>query len=84
MISPPSRAEGIASCSAFMLEAVGLNRQWELANNCSFCSGEDSSQEKFVSGCQHGVRRYDFRSCFRAFVYLPKYRFSLSAMEHRL
>lgn len=78
MFSPPFRAEGIALCGAFMLEAVLI------VKSCSLCLGEDSSQEKFVFGCQYGVRRYDVRSCIRAFVYLPRYRFSLSAVEHRL
>ena len=83
MFSPSFRAEGIALCSAFMLEAV-LIVSGNLLTIVLFALEKTLRKKSLLFGCQYGVRRYDVRSCIRAFVYLPKYRFSLSAVEHRL
>ena len=56
----------------------------ELANNCSFCIEEETTQEKFVSGCKYGVCRCHVRSCVASLFCLLGRRSSISTMEYIL
>ena len=54
----------------------------ELANNCSFCIEEETTQEKFVSGCKYGVCRCHVRSCVPSLFCLLGRRSSISIMKY--
>ena len=53
----------------------------KLSYNWSLCKREKTSKEEPFTGCKHGFRRFDFRSCFLAFVCLLRYRAHVSAVE---
>ena len=75
-----SRVEGI-TVSFFFLVGSRSDCHRKLSHNWSLCNRAKTSKEESFSGCKHGSRRFDFRSCFLAFDCVLIYRAHVSAME---
>ena len=64
-----SRVEGITVSALFLLEAVLIVTGNFLT--IGLCNREKTSKKEPFSRRKHGIRQFDFRSCFLAFVCLP-------------
>ena len=74
--SVPSRVEGITVSVFFLLKAVLI-----IAGNFLTISLFAKEKKEPFTGCKHGFRRFDYRSCLLALVCLLIYRAHVSAME---